>query len=110
MSHPKVGGYGSYGSYGPYGMHFIISNLYGRPLLVWATPTPTLIPFRLHCLPSPQIFDPPEGKSFAAKNTILRWRSDYELKPDEVFDILMSNDGKRISLGTTREKVLPVDF
>jgi hypothetical protein len=63
------------------------------------------------CIPAPQMFDPPNGKTFSAFSTVLRWRSDYELKPDETFSIWGGNEIKTlVQIGKTRDKILPVDF
>jgi hypothetical protein len=70
--------------------------------------TPTLVP----CLPPPGLFDPPDGKSFAAKNTILRWRSDHVLKPDEEYGVLasMEGDAQPTLLTKTRDMTAPLDL
>lgn len=72
------------------------------------TPTSTSVP----CVPPPNAFDPPDLKSMSARNTVLRWKSDYALKSDEVFDVLVSTDGGSTfkSIGTTRDTTFPIDF
>lgn len=73
------------------------------------TPTPTVVP--VACIPPPALFDPPDGKSFSARNTILRWRTDYQLKPDEVFSVLVWPDGSSpTAIGTTRDQTWPIDL
>ena len=64
------------------------------------------------CLAPPILFDPPDGKNFAARNTIFRWKPGYDLKPGEVYDILVSTDGGKTfkSIGTTADTILPIDF
>jgi hypothetical protein len=85
-----------------------------------ATPTPTafalsqaLLPANPPaCVPPPVLFDPTDGKSFSARNMVLRWRSDYALKPGEEFEILISPEGapEMTWLGTTTEKMLALDL
>ncbi len=85
-----------------------------------ATPTPTAfaqsqapLPANLPaCVPAPVLFDPSDGKSFAARNMVFRWRSDYALKPGEEFEILVSPDGApaMTRLGATSEKTLALDL
>lgn len=63
------------------------------------------------CVQAPQLFDPPSGRSFSATSTILRWRSDYALKSDEVFSAWAGTAANEmIKLGTTREMTFPIDF
>jgi hypothetical protein len=75
------------------------------------TPTPSSAPVPA-CSAPPTLFDPPDGKSFAARSTVFRWKPGYELGPDQVFDILISTDGGKTSksVGTTRDTTLAVDF
>lgn len=64
------------------------------------------------CLAPPVLFDPPDGKSFAAQNTVFRWKPGCELQSDQVYDILVSTDGGKTStsVGTTWDTNLPIDF
>lgn len=63
------------------------------------------------CVQAPQLFDPPNGKTFSAFSTILRWRTDYELKSDEQFIIWGGTEIKALAkIGTTRDKIFPLDF
>jgi hypothetical protein len=75
------------------------------PSLPSPTPTSSIIYF------APTLLDPPTGRTFAAKNTILRWK-EQELKGDEVFDVLVWPEGgtEQTSIGTTRERIFPIDF
>lgn len=85
------------------------------PLTPTATVTPTLAAtptVAAACVPAPILFDPPDQKTFYAKNTILRWRSDYELQAGEQFDVLVWHAGidGQPSIGVTRDKTMPIDF
>ncbi len=76
-------------------------------------PAPTITPTQvIACVPAPILFDPPDLREFYAKNAVLRWRSDYELKPGEVFDVLVWPDGAKTqpSIGATTDKMIPIDF
>lgn len=70
------------------------------------TATPTLV------YAAPVLRGPPPGSSFAGNNTVLRWDFDRELKPDEVFDVLVWPEGsvQATSIGSTREKNFAIDF
>lgn len=48
-------------------------------------PTP-VTPVALPCIQPPELFDPPTGRTFWARNTILRWRG-YSLQPGETFAV-----------------------
>lgn len=63
------------------------------------------------CVPAPIVFDPPDGKSFSAKSTVFRWRSDYNLQTDEVFGVMVGISEKNLmKIGSTRDKTLDVDL
>lgn len=63
-----------------------------------APPDPTPVPPKVSasvpqaCVAPPTLFDPPNGRTFPANNTILQWK-DYELKDGESFDIQARPDG-----------------
>jgi len=77
-----------------------------------STPKPQNTPTQVACVPAPTPFDPPDGKVFYAKSTILRWRSDYALKDGETFDVLVWPDGynDQPSIGVTNDKTMSIDF
>ncbi|MBI3740692.1 MAG: hypothetical protein HY257_02910 [Chloroflexi bacterium] len=70
------------------------------------------------CIPGVLMFDPPDGKSFAANNTVLRWRTDYQLRPDEMFAIHVSHQNPKPMggmidekpIGLTREQIFSIDL
>ncbi|MBI3741446.1 MAG: FecR domain-containing protein [Chloroflexi bacterium] len=75
------------------------------------TTTLTIIPLALVCSESPVPFDPPSGKAVNARTTVFRWNSNYVLKPNEVFDILVWPAGSApASIGTTRDKNFSADL
>ncbi len=78
-----------------------------------AAPAPQNTPTQVvACVPAPVLYDPPDLRQFYARNTVLRWRSDYVLKAGEVFDVLVWPDGAKTqpSIGVTTDKVIPIDF
>lgn len=89
------------------------------PKVVTVTPSPTPPP-KVEvisvppppCLAPPIMFDPPDGKTFAAINTVFRWKPGCELGSDLVYDVLVSTDGGKTStsIGTTGDTILPIDF
>lgn len=61
---------------------------------------------------APVLFDPPDGRTFPARDTILRWRTDRDLKEDEVFEVFVWPEPNlnQPALGTTRDKIFPLNF
>ncbi len=112
------GTYGPYGAYDPYGTYSFpvgVVVLARQPYPLYAIPLyplqPGITPPPSYCIPPPFLFDPPDGRSSATRNMVLRWKSDYDLKSDEVFDVLAWTEGNNpISIGTTRDKMLPLDM
>lgn len=108
MGQYGTGAYGPYGTYGFYtGTVMLVAGLY--PVIPYQ---PSTGPTPYACIVAPIPFDPPDGKSSATRNAVLRWRSDYDLKSDEVFDVLVWTDGSndQTSIGTTRDKTFPLDM
>ncbi len=63
------------------------------------------------CIPPPVQYDPPNGRSFAPLGTIFRWQTNYQLQPNEVFDVMAwPENGTPTKIGTTRDKLLAVEF
>lgn len=78
-----------------------------------SVPTSTRTPTRIDIYNAPFLLDPPSGKSFSVrKDTTLRWKSDHELKSDEVFDVLVwpQNSKVQTSIGNTKEISFFIDF
>ncbi len=81
-------------------------------LTITPSATATLTPQAIAaCVPAPAPFDPPAGKTVNAKNTVFRWNSNYELKSNEVFEVVVgTNVAQLTGIGTTRDLTLPVDL
>lgn len=88
----------------------IFQNCAAEPASFMLIAPPTATPFV--CVTAPVLFDPPDGRTFATKNTILRWRTDYALKPDEEFGVLawMEGDAQPTLLTKTRDMTAPIDL
>lgn len=71
-----------------------------------ATPTSSII------YAPPVLYDPPDGRRFSAKSTILRWRTSHTLEPDEYFQASVWFEYliEQAIIGTTREQFLPIDL
>ncbi len=60
------------------------------------TPIPSVPPFA--CIPSPEAYDPPSGKTVTQHAVNFEWRSGYGLRPGESYALLLADNAATLQI------------